>query len=180
MAEFKKRDLGWKKIRANLSTLDGSYTTVGFHKGPVHDKVKDGKKTVTVAAGSQEWNDLPDVATVAAWMVFGTVHIQRRDFMGEAMERYRADLEGMKKNLLHMMYKGEISPRRALAMLGQRHEDQIKRTLTVGPWAPLAPSTVAAKHSSIPLINTGQMRQGVRHVEVIGGEHQGHEEHHGE
>lgn len=160
-------DLGWKRIHKELTGLHGSFTQVGFHKN--------GGKHVP-ESGKPGKSDGPDIATVAAWNVFGTrnkdgsVHTPRRDFMNEAAERYAADLETYKGKLLDQIYAGQITAKVALALLGQRHEDQMKRTLTIGPWEPNAQSTIDAKGSSRPLINKGQMRQNIRHAETLKGE----------
>lgn len=157
------KDLGFKRIDASLKQMNGAYTAVGFHKDQKHDKRRVSHVVETDPAP-------PDVATVAGWLEFGTKFSPKRPFMGMASEIYKSDLESFKAKLVSLIYAGKTSVRRALALLGQRHEDQIKRTMTTGDFAPNSPKTIAAKGSSRPTIDIGQTRQSVRHVETIQGE----------
>ena len=43
-------------------------------------------------------------------------------------------------------------------------KDVIQESITEGAWEPNAPSTVAKKKSSKPLIDTGRMRQSVNYI----------------
>lgn len=165
-------DKGWRRIHRELQSLHGASTKVGFHKGVKHDKTtKRSSSKASKGKASAAGKEVPDIATVAAWNIFGTTNkagkavVPRRDFMGQAIEVYQEDLLQFKAKLLDKIYAGQLTAPQALALLGQRHEDQVKRIITTGDFVPNAPATIAAKGSDRPLINQGQMRQNVRHAE---------------
>lgn len=148
----RERDFGWRRIRAAFTALPRGYTKVGLQTGDQH----------TDPEGAQT-----SQAQIGAYHEFGTESIPRRPFMSATLEAKRRDLHDFKQRLLTNVFQGSLGVRQALGLLGQRHEDQVKAAIRKGPWEPNAPATIAAKGSSRPLIDTGQMVQAIRHVEVI-------------
>jgi hypothetical protein len=63
------------------------------------------------------------------------------------------------------MLAGKIDERKAMGLLGAWASGAIKATISQsGDFAPLAPSTVKAKGSSRPLIDSGQLNQSITWV----------------
>lgn len=67
-----------------------------------------------------------------------------------------ADFEA---KLMTLVIDGKLTPMRGLALLGAMMAAEVKKTITGGRVGgpPLAPSTIAAKGSSKPLIDTGTL-----------------------
>lgn len=145
-------DRGWRRIKGALQALPRGYTKVGVQTGEQH----------TQPGGEQR-----SQAEIAAWQEFGTPDIPARPFLRAALEANLRRLREIKTRLLQRLYDGHLTPATALAALGEAHEAQVKAKLTAGPWTPNAPSTVARKGSSRPLIDTGQLRASIRHLEVL-------------
>lgn len=99
----------------------------------------------------------------AAYNEFGTGHIPERPFMRTAMRVNRAKyLRTMKKDAQVILAKGGDGLLRAsLDRLGAMAQGDIQHSITSGHWTPNAPSTIRAKGSSRPLIDTGEMRNSV-------------------
>jgi hypothetical protein len=152
-AVMTERDMGWKRIKRELAALDGAYTQVGLQQGDEH-------KSFGQA-----------VAEIGAIHEFGApgAGIPRRSWLSTALEKNVRSLRGLKTRLLNSIYEGKRSAVQALGLLGQVHEDQVKANIVDGEFAPLKPETIRRKGSSKPLIDTAQMRQSVRHVEVMTG-----------
>jgi hypothetical protein len=126
-----------------------------------------------------------DQAEIAAAHVYGArikrtrkdgseyeIVIPRRDFMHQAFANHREELAQLQAKLAQLMLLGKIDQRRAMELLGAWVAGIIKRTITdEGVFAPLAPSTIAAKERKgakdgrpvKPLIDTGQMVAAISH-----------------
>ena len=59
---------------------------------------------------------------------------------------------------------GSVSARGALDVMGLAVTGMIQEQITDGDYVPLAPATIKRKGSDKPLIDTGHMRQSIRHV----------------
>lgn len=111
----------------------------------------------------------PSVADVATFNEFGTSRIPERSFIRSTMDKQRPALLVMNRKLFFEMSAGRMSTRRALNILGLKITSEIKKTITRLKTPPNAPSTIRRKGSSNPLIDTGQMRQSIRHEIVLDG-----------
>lgn len=63
--------------------------------------------------------------------------------------------------VLESVVAGKRTKAEALELLGVRFVGEAQKFMVTGPFAPLAPSTIRAKGSSKPLIDTGQMRSSI-------------------
>lgn len=137
-------DRGWKRIKRDTAALARKSVKVGIQSD----------------AGSDESGSIVDRAV---YNEFGTRRIPARPFMRGAYDDNQADLSRTKGQVWGRIIDGTLSPQRGAALLGQRHEGQVKEKITSIKTPPNAPSTIAAKGSSNPLIASGQMRQSVRY-----------------
>jgi hypothetical protein len=153
------KDRGWKRIKRNLKVLDDSYTKVGLQQGT--QRTAGG---ITSAKGSSY--KMTDLVTVGAVHEFGAPkrNIPERSFIRSTFDKEKQGINKLTDKLRPLFYK---DPRKALAALGEWMEAKIKSMITAINTPPNAPSTIARKGSSNPLIDTSQMRQSIRHVEVI-------------
>jgi hypothetical protein len=98
---------------------------------------------------------------LAAIHEFGSAdgHIPERSFIRSTFyERAAAELREMCGKITKAIVLGAVDVRQGIGMLGAWGAAQVKNTITqtdIPP--PLAPSTIAAKGSSKPLVDTGQM-----------------------
>lgn len=116
--------------------------------------------------GSLRYPDGTSVILVAAVNNFGSAGrgIPARPFMVEGAEPAIEATQPIAAALIPLLNQGKVTPAEILKQMGPFAEAAFKKKLTDGPWEPNAPSTVAAKGSSRPLIDTGLLRNSLTHV----------------
>jgi hypothetical protein len=139
-------DKGYRKLMASLAEASkGIVATVGIHaeEGGAGD-------------GSSS------VIQVAEWAEFGTSRQPARPFVSSwADERGDKALAEIRDAIGEAVHRGS-SPAIAVDRLAQKFAGEIQSRIADGIPPPNAPSTVAQKGSSTPLINTGQLRAAIR------------------
>lgn len=117
-----------------------------------------------LGSAASEKHDDPDakkpatVGQVAVWNHYGTSTIPARPFLTLALEKHREELKKLQARLGYALVTGKLTLDTALALLGEAAVAKIKQTIADGVAPANAPSTIEAKGSSTPLINTGQLR----------------------
>lgn len=134
--------------------------------GPVHSDVehmrsKTGK--VLKKANTTKRSSGMTVAQIAVVHEFGAplVGIPARPVMGQTNKKYRPVLGTLQAKILQQIYDGKLTETEALKQLGVFWEGRIKAMFREGIFKPLKPATIAAKGSSVPLIDTAQLRNSV-------------------
>lgn len=116
-----------------------------------------------VAVGFPQGETDGDVIDIAVWNHFGTRTIPERPFIENALREnegaYRVAMRAAAQAILDERY----SLRTALERLGLKAVADIRAEITALQTPPNAPSTIARKGSSNPLIDTGRMRRAVTH-----------------
>lgn len=144
-------------IMARLKTLESKpYVKVG-----VLESAGDKQTDIGTAAGLT-------VAQVATFHEFGTERTPERPFIRTTMTEKEAELMAETKRLRDdVIFKG-MSTFKALSLLGLKIQSAIKKKITEGDpaWPALAQSTIDAKGSDKPLIDTGQLRNSIQY-EVV-------------
>lgn len=134
-----------KKLERLLKELGEKQVRVGFQHGKATEE------------------DGTDICDIAAWNELGTVNMPSRPFLRMSVDeneaKIKAFLRSQKKNIL-----SGASGEQVLKEIGIFQKDLVQEKITNGSFAPNAPSTVMAKGSSKPLIDTGRMRQSVNYV----------------
>lgn len=151
-------DLGWNAILKDLKLMEGSYTKVGIQEGEKYESSDKGSKTKGGA----------DMVVVAAANEFGTETIEERSFLRSSYDENKAVLNTVIEKELDKILKKESNVKKSLGLIGEWMQSKIQRKITTLRDPPNKPSTIKRKGSSNPLIDTGQMRASVRHVEKIG------------
>lgn len=146
----------YTKVRDRILALGGGFTKVGFPSEGRPAAVPDGYAS-----------DISEVAQVAAFNEFGTVRIPARPFFRQALDNNREALISFTSAIARRVMDGTVQPRQGLQLIGEWMAAKIKASITSGDFLPNSPITIARKKSSRPLIDTGQMRQSVTHVEHI-------------
>jgi hypothetical protein len=173
MSGVTDKDLGFDRIMRDLETLgSGADVYVGIRqaKGEKPAGLRKADGTVT--------NSDATIAEIATWNEFGVtvetddgdqVKIPERSFlrstMDENVERY-TDLMGRQ---LGQVIDGEQTPKGAFKILGAAGVRDVQMKIRKGVAPANAPSTIARKGSSKPLIDTGRMRQSIDYQVDMGG-----------
>lgn len=159
-----KKDL-WPMIRAQVSLANGSFVAVGFPSGESKTDAahNPGMSNVQVAIAN-ELGSGPGV----------TPPVHPRPFMRETFYRKKQDFLKVQRQLMAMILDAQMSTKIALERIGRQGQSEVQKTMsTPGTiayepgWEPVgfkmdnSPFTIAKKESSIPLIDTGALRQAV-------------------
>jgi hypothetical protein len=153
------RDLGWKRIKKSWGELEGSFTKVGVQAGAIYENRQ--------IAGGDAGTAFSDLVTIAAANEYGTKRIPSRPFMRNAFDQNQGGLREIKLKAHSDLLTGKRTTKKALALIGTWFEAKVKLSIKNMLSPPNAPSTIKRKKSSHPLIDTGQLIQSIRHVEVV-------------
>lgn len=121
---------------------------------------------VGVPKGAGVYEDGLTIATVAAVNNFGSADgvIPPRPFLAPAIEKGAPQYQRLAEVMIPKVLTGEMDMRMLLEQMGQLAEGHIKQEITDLKIPPNAKSTIAAKGSDNPLIDTGALRQSIRYV----------------
>lgn len=110
-----------------------------------------------------------NMAQIASVHEFGTrdKKIPERSFIRTTMDEKNRTFSLLTDNQLSKIGRGETTVNKALNVLGQLIASAIKRKITLLQDPPNAPSTIAKKGSSNPLLDTGRMRASIRPKVII-------------
>lgn len=116
--------------------------------------------------GGIAYPDGTPVVLVAAVNNFGsaTRGIPARPFMTEGAEPAIAATAPIVEALIPALNAGKATIDDILKEMGPFAEAAFKEKITQGPWEPNAQQTVDEKGSSVPLIDTGLLRNSLTHV----------------
>jgi hypothetical protein len=146
MSNVIDKDLGWKKIKAEVLRAQSLEVAVG------------------ILEGEKNPEDGASIAEYATYNEFGTEHIPSRPFMAMSFDENVAaigkdfDQQGRK------VAQGTSTANQALTVIGMKHAARIQNVITGRNILPrLAPRTVAAKKGSTKtLVDTGAMTNAVQ------------------
>lgn len=154
------KDLGWTKMLQRAAEIKNARVKVGV--------LADDSKGGMHVPGA----DLT-VAEIAAVHEYGTQdgHIPERSFIRSTFDKKREELVAVGKRMMGDVLRGRIGVKQALNMMGSALASEVKSAITDGEGIPPpnAPSTIAAKGSSRPLVDTGRMLNAVTWVIEDGG-----------
>lgn len=145
-AKVTDKDTGWIALVSRVAKMKGAFAKVGI--------LAEGK-----GDEEEEGSDLT-VAQIAGILEFGTEdgHIPERSFVRSTFDEKREEMMAMSAKLVVGIVAGTMDVDRALNILGAFLAAAIKNKVTVdGVPPPNAPSTIAAKGSDRPLVDTSRM-----------------------
>lgn len=131
----------------------GGHVEVGWLGSKTHIGGSGGKRTITQA-------------DLAAIHIYGTQHIPARDPLTPAIEQNQDKYRGMIENAVVPILNGAMDIGSLWQFIGMKAQADIQQYMVNGKFAPLNPKTIKRKGSSKPLIDTGQLRQGVTYIVV--------------
>ena len=132
-------------------------------------EMKRGTVRVGVMGDAGDENGV-SLAEIAAFHEFGTSTIPERSFLRSTFYGHAAEgLRMMCEKLSKAIVEGKLDEPRALGLLGTWAVAEVKKTIvnrqTTGPEdQALAAATIAAKGSSLPLVDTGQLINSITYV----------------
>lgn len=148
-------DLGFGKIKKDLSKLGKRYVSIGFQEGTVTTNQTKGDRSQIAGVS---------VAQYAAYNEFGTDKIPARSFMRTAIDENLKQIDSFVSEQYRHISEGTMTIDQALGLIGQAVTGLIQRKIRQITQPPNAASTIKIKGSSKPLIDFGQMVQSVRYV----------------
>lgn len=137
---FKDVDRGWDAIKQIIE----------------NSRDRDVKVGVQADAGSA-------MVTVASANEYGTDKIPARSFIRAAIDKSASELSKAAAELGRRVIDRSTTQDNALGLLGLLAQKRIVEEIRSGVPPPNAASTVKAKGSSATLIDTGALRQSIRH-----------------
>lgn len=157
------RDLGQKRIMRDLRALkDRPYVKVGVLAASGNHSNEDGTKSDMSVA---------DIATVHE---YGSSdgRVPERSFIRTTMDENEAALLALTARVKKDVILNGAPVLAALSKIGVIIRGLIQKKIASGDsdWPELAQSTIDAKGSSKPLIDTGQLRQSINYEVVEGGD----------
>ncbi|MDQ3202570.1 MAG: hypothetical protein M3Q94_10480 [Pseudomonadota bacterium] len=119
-----------------------------------------------VPKGAGTYEDGLTLATIAAVNNFGSADgtIPARPTLGPAIEKGAPQYQRLAEVMIPKVLTGEMTMLTLLEQMGNLAEGHIKQEITDLKTPPNAASTIAAKGSDNPLIDTGAFRQSIRYV----------------
>lgn len=166
------KNSAFKRLERDIRSMNRSFTKVGFPSGQKVGKATKG------GSGHKPARQMSEVAFVAAANEFGIPaepgsgrqwRVPPRPFFRTALDTSRVALGRFIESQYHRVLGGIVDPRTGLGLIGEWLAAKVKRSINQMTRPPNAPLTIAAKGSSHPLIDTGQMRASVTHVENMRG-----------
>lgn len=144
MAHVTDRDLGLKTFIRQLEVARTVEVAVGILAGDASN----GEQLVVRAVCNE----------------YGTEDIPERSFMRTSFDENVGKIKSDMDQQAGLVMEGKSTVRSALATIGRRHQDRIKRKIGSNIQPPNHPETVRRKKSSRTLIDKGEMLNGVHYV----------------
>jgi len=159
------QDLGWREIEKQVAVLrKNPYVMVGVQEGAGS---KSSRKNKSKKGGKSE--AATTVALVASAMEFGAKggKIPERSFIRSTMDESHGELNEMTDGLIDQILDGATTVEKALKIIGLSIVSRIKRKIQTITEPPLAASTIKAKGSDKPLIDTSQLLNSIQSKMVL-------------
>ena len=131
---------------------------------------KAGKQAAAFVGSKASSRTISELVLIGVVNEFGSKvkHIPSRPAFRRAFDKNRKRINDLKQVILGKIFTGDLTARQGLGLVGEYLTNATKKEITDLKSPPNAPVTIKRKGSSNPLIDTGQMRASVTHVEVMG------------
>lgn len=160
MAGVKDIDKGWNQIMRDFGVLDNANTKVGVQQGSIRR-----------GSGKEGSSDLVKIAAIQE---FGAPkrNIPSRPAVRQAFDMNIGKIQRFSRAIVGAILDQKLTPKIGLGLIGENHVNQVKKRYTDLDSPPNALSTQRKKRKkgtglvNNPLIDTGQLRNSVTHVEA--------------
>lgn len=136
-------DKGFKAFRAEMQRARTATVEIGIHQ--------DAK------------NEGLSIAEYGAYNEFGTDNIPERSFMRSTFDEKQSQINADMAKRYDQVKTGKIGVHRALSLIGLKHAQDIQDKIGSNISPANSEATIARKKSTKTLIDTGAMRQSIRH-----------------
>lgn len=136
-------DKGFKAFRAEMQRARNATVEIGIHQDAKNEDLS--------------------IAEYGAYNEFGTENIPERSFMRSTFDENQSDINADMAKRYDQVKTGKIGVHRALSLIGLKHAQDIQDKIGSNISPANSESTIARKKSTKTLIDTGAMRQSIRH-----------------
>jgi hypothetical protein len=140
-AGYSYKDRGWAKIQEAIKDLATRKLDCGVHG-----------------------DDGSDIVEIATYQEFGTESIPERSFIRSTLKEQASAIRNKTILSVRGIITGRGSSEAELRTLGLFLETKMKEKVLSGNFTPLSWSTIKAKGSDKPLIDTGRLLGSIRYV----------------
>lgn len=158
----KSNTTGWSKVLERVDGLGKRAVKVGIVGDKAKELVDDGAgEPITMAqlAGVHEFGAVIRTR-------FATILIPERSFIRATVAQNERPYTVLCAKLVKRVLAGKLSEDQALGQLGLRMAGDMQRRISEGIDPANADSTIAAKGSSTPLVDSGRLRASITSVVV--------------
>lgn len=138
------RDSGWSPKIKRL--LKGATVTVGLHEDD-----------------SAREDDSATNAMIGFWHEFGTKDVPARSFLRSTADKKSRAHKALISKIAAKAVRNELPMEHGLGLFGMKVASDVKEKIRSHIQPPLKDSTIAAKGSTTPLIDTGQLINAIDH-----------------
>ncbi len=150
-------DRGWRRIVRRMARVGTKGVTIGVHADD------EGRQT---GRGDTSINNvgLAVVHEFGATIRTGTatIRIPERSFLRAAFDENRSKYLRMLRLLTRRVAGGQLTVDQMLGQIGEVAKADVERLIAAGVPPDIKESTKRRKGSSVPLIDTGQLRQAIQ------------------
>ncbi|MBC3540655.1 hypothetical protein ACFSC6_12255 [Rufibacter sediminis] len=140
---IKDIDKGWNRIKGEVQKMKNAHARIG------------------ILQGAPAYPDGTTQAEAAFWNEFGTEDIPERSFVRSTADEKRATYGQVMKKETDKIMLGTSNVKTSLERAGMLAQGHVRKKIKTLKSPPNAPSTIAKKSSSNPLIDTGTMLRAV-------------------
>lgn len=168
---LKINDREWRKLQDRIIRSSKTYAKVGILQSKGGGKPhRDSSQARDKQGKFKPKSDFLTVVEIATIHEFGAANVPQRSFIRRTFIEKEAELKKMMAVLSRAIVLGRMKPEQALNVLGQWGAAEVKKRITGSPIPPpLAASTIAAKGSTRPLVDTAQMLNAIAYEIAKGG-----------
>ena len=103
------------------------------------------------------------VATVAAAHEFGNSQVPERSFLRSTFDEQQKKYIKMASKLFKKVVDGRMTTERIAGLIGSEAQDDVREKIDAIQTPPNSDATILKKGSSNPLVDTGHLKQSIRH-----------------
>lgn len=173
--EVKDTDKGFAVLLARVAGAKSFSLTIGIHEAegarayepPVREKVNEKAKSKGAKGKKTKAEEKPKKESDMTLAELGEIHefglgVPQRSFLGDWVDETEKEKNDQLRGVARALVAGEIeSIEDGFEQLGNLYVAQVQKRIADNIPPPLSPLTIKMKGSSVPLIDTGQLRSAI-------------------